>query len=402
MIQVLSSSWALLLGLLLLMIGNGLQGTLLGVRGNYEGFSTTALSLVMAAYFAGFLAASRIVPRLISRVGHVRVFAALGSFISAILILYPAMAHPVAWIVLRALIGFCFCGVYIISESWLNSAVDNENRGKAMSIYLIAQMLGIISAQGILAYGDPTGWLLFVIPSVLISISFAPILLSVTPTPSFGETKLMSLRKLIETSPLSAMGVFLLGGVFAAQFGMSAVFGTLAGLSVKQISLFVAVIYSGGLLLQYPIGWVSDRMDRRKLIAILAGAGFGAALIGAIGISSFPLVLLSGFLIGGISNPLYGLLIAHTNDFLDRSDMAAASGGLLFINGVGAILGPIVTGWLLDVIGPAGYFVIIGVLLALLTLYTLWRMQRRQLATEPEKVMLVPVTAAPIDPDATP
>ncbi|MEO8530367.1 MAG: MFS transporter [Deltaproteobacteria bacterium] len=402
MIQVISSSWALLLGLLLLMIGNGLQGPLLGIRGSLEGFSTFAISIVMSAYFAGFLAASRTVPQMIARVGHVRVFAALGSFISAVLILYPAFANPYVWTALRALIGFCFCGVYITAESWLNNAADNENRGKAMSLYLIAQMLGIVSAQGILAFGDPSGWLLFVIPSVLVSIAFAPILLSVSQAPSFAETKSMPLMRLIRVSPLSAMGVFLLGGVFAAQFGMSAVFGQLAGLSVKEISLFVAVIYSGGLLLQYPTGWLSDRMDRRKLIALLAAAGALSGVLGALGTASFPLILISGFLIGGISNPLYALLIAHANDFLDRSDMAAASGGLLFINGVGAIFGPVVTGWLLARTGPPGYFILIAVLMVLLAIYTVLRMQVRHLEPQVEKVPMTPVTAAPLDPIATP
>jgi MFS family permease len=402
MFQVLSSSWSLLLGILLLMIGNGLQGTLLGVRGSLEGFSTGEMSIVMSAYFAGFLVASRRVPAMIRRVGHIRVFAALGSFISAVLILYPAMADPWAWTVLRAIIGFCFCGVYITAESWLNNAASNENRGKALSLYLMAQMIGIVAAQGILAWGDPSGWLLFVIPSVLVSISFAPILLSVSPTPEFGETKSMPLGRLIKVSPLAAAGVFLLGGVFAAQFGMSAVFGALAGLSVKQISLFVAVIYMGGLILQYPIGLLSDRMDRRVLIGILSVAGTLAAVIGAVGSTSFPLILISGFLIGGISNPLYGLLLAHANDFLDRSDMAAASGGLLFINGVGAIFGPIVTGWLMETAGPGGYFVLIAVLMALLAAYTAWRMRRRRLKLAPEHVAMMPVTAAPIDPAATP
>ena len=176
MFQVLSRSWALLIGMMLLMVGNGLQGTLLGVRGGIEGFSTFEMSIVMSAYFAGFLGGSRLAPEMIRRVGHVRVFAALASFISAILILYPAFAHPVAWTLGRVAIGFCFSGVYVTAESWLNNSSDNANRGKALSVYMIVQMFGIVSAQALLAMGDASGYALFILSSVLVSISFAPIL----------------------------------------------------------------------------------------------------------------------------------------------------------------------------------------------------------------------------------
>lgn len=379
MLQVLSSAWALLLGVGLLMVGNGLQGTLLGVRGNMEGFSTLEMSFVMSAYFVGFLGGSRMAPEMIRRVGHVRVFAALASFISSVMILYPLFAHPMAWVLGRVVIGFCFSGVYVTAESWLNNAADNKNRGKALSLYMIVQMVGIVSAQGLMLIGDPSGFDNFVIASVLISISFAPILLSVSPTPSFETTRPMSLKKLLHTSPLGCVGMFLLGSVFAAQFGMSAVYGAKAGLSVAQISIFIASIYVGAMLLQYPLGWLSDRMDRRQLIMAVAAAGGVGALIGFFLGGEFGILLAASFLIGGTTNPLYSLLIAHTNDYLDHGDMAAASGGLIFINGVGAIAGPLITGWLMNdhVFGPAGYFVLIAFLLFALGLYAAWRMTRR-------------------------
>ena len=379
MIEVLRSSWSLLLGMMLLMVGNGLQGTLLGIRGAIEGFSPFQMSIVMAAYFLGFLGGSRLAPELIRRVGHIRVFAALGSFISAILILYPVMADPVAWIGLRIAIGFCFSAVYVTAESWLNNASTNENRGKALSLYLMVQMVGIISAQALLAFGDPSGFILFVIPSVLVSISFAPILLSVNPTPAFETTKPMTLRQLFTISPLGCVGIFLLGGVFAAQFGMSAVYGTEAGLSVKQISVFVSSVYIGALLFQYPIGWLSDRMDRRILIAGIAAVGGLAGLVGLFLASNFTVLLAVGFIVGGASNPLYSLLLAYTNDFLQREDMAAAAGGLLFINGVGAVTGPIITGWLMSVIGPSGFWLFITGLMMALAAYAVYRMTRRKL-----------------------
>ncbi len=284
--QVLRSSWALLLGLLLLMVGNGIQGTLLGIRGAIEHFSTFEMSLVMSAYFLGFLFGASATPRMIQRVGHVRVFAALGSFASAVLVLYPTLTEPWAWVLLRVLIGFSFSGIYVTAESWLNNAVDNANRGRALSLYMIVQMAGIIAAQGLLVLGDPSGFILFIVPSVLVSISFAPILLSVTPSPTFETTKRMTLAELWSVSPLGCVGVFLLGGVFSGLWGMASVYGTQAGLSVSQISAFIATIYVGGLLMQYPIGWVSDRMDRRRLIlglaVLLTAAALGAVVTGGL------------------------------------------------------------------------------------------------------------------------
>ncbi|MGC9417591.1 MAG: MFS transporter [Rhodovulum sp.] len=398
MFQVLASSWALLLGMLLLMVGNGIQGTLLGIRGGIEGFSTFEMSIVMSAYFAGFLGGSRLAPELIRRVGHIRVFAALASLISAVLILYPALTDPIAWTIGRVLIGFCFSAVYVTAESWLNHAATNETRGKALSLYMIVQMAGIVSAQGLLLIADPAGFILFIIPSVLVSISFAPILLSVSPTPAFETTKPMSLIALVRTSPTGAVGIFLLGGVFSALFGMSSVYGTNAGLSVPEISGFIATVYLGGLLLQYPIGWLSDRMDRRTLIlaaAATGGAAAGAAM--ALG-DEFAALLVAAFLIGGMSNPLYALLIAYTNDYLDPDDMAAASGGLLFINGVGAILGPLLTGWIMGLIGPQGFFLFIAIVMLSLAVFTGYRMTQRAGVPVEDTASYAPVlpTSSPV------
>lgn len=396
MLKVLASIWALLLGMMLLMVGNGLQGTLLGVRGGIENFSTFEMSIVMSAYFVGFLGGSRLAPGMIRRVGHVRVFAALASFISAVLVLYASWANPWVWALLRVVIGFCFSGVYVTAESWLNNAATNENRGKALSLYMIVQMIGIVAAQALLLVADPAGFILFVIPSVLVSISFAPILLSISPTPAFESTKPMSLRALFAVSPLGCVGMLLLGGVFSAQFGMSAVYGGSAGLTLGQISMFVSAFYIGATLVQYPLGWLSDRMDRRVLIMIVALVGGVGALIGFGLGEDFNFLLVSAFLIGGMSNPLYSLLIAYTNDFVEGDDMAAVSGGLVFINGMGAIVGPVVTGWAMALIGPPGYFVLMGVLLFLLAFYAAYRMTQRVAPASDGRYSPVTMSSSPV------
>ncbi|MDP4891437.1 MFS transporter [Cypionkella sp.] len=387
MLIVLRNAWALLLGIMLLMLGNGMQGTLLGIRGNLEHFTTLQMSFVMSAYFLGFLFGSRMAPDMIRRVGHVRVFAALGSMISAVLIMYAVAPNWIAWVVMRVLIGFSFSGVYITAESWLNSASTNETRGQALSLYLIMQMVGIIMAQILLNVGDPSGFILFVIPSILVSLAFTPILLTVSQAPAFELTKPLSFRRLYEASPLGCVGMFLLGGVFSAQFGMASVWGTQAGLSVKEISIFVAFIYVGGLVLQYPIGWFSDRMDRRGLVLGLSAMGAAVLMLPIVwsafaGQVPFVVLVMVGALGGGISNPLYSLLVAYVNDYLDNSDMAAASAGLIFINGLGAITGPVITGWIMAQVGPNGFFLFMAVLFAVLSGYTAWRMTQRRMTPE--------------------
>ncbi|AXI47016.1 MFS transporter [Sulfitobacter sp. SK012] len=384
MLKVLGSAWALLLGICLLMVGNGMQGTMLGIRGGLEGFDTFEMSIVMSAYFVGFLGGSRMAPGMIRRVGHVRVFAALASLISAVMILYPTFPNVIAWSLGRVLIGFCFSAVYVTGESWLNNAATNENRGQALSLYMIVQTLGIVLAQALLLTADPSGFILFIIPSVLVSIAVTPILLSISPTPAFETTKPMTLRQIVAFSPLGCVGMFLLGGVFSAQFGMASVYGAVAGLSVAQISTFVATFFIGAVFLQFPIGWISDRMDRRFLIMITSLIGAAGSVLGMFMGHIFPLLLTSAFIVGGMANPLYSLLIAHTNDFLEHEDMAAASGGLIFINGLGAIAGPIITGWLMSTtLGPGGFYLFTGVLFVSLAGYAGFRSTRgRTIAVE--------------------
>lgn len=377
MLSVLSSSWPLLFGILLLLVGNGLQGTLLGVRGGIEGFDASTMAWVMSAYYVGFLLGSWRATTLIARVGHVRVFAALASLISAAFLIYAVAPNPWVWIAMRVLVGFAFSGVYVVAESWLNDAATNETRGKALSLYMVVQMIGIISAQFLLNLANPADYTLFVVMSVLVSLGVTPILLTAGNAPAYRLTKPMSLGELFRISPLGCVGTFLLGGVFAAIFGMASVYGTVTGLSVAEISAFVAAIYTGGLAFQVPVGWLSDRMDRRKLILALNAAGAVITLGGAAFAGNYAVVLALGFVIGGVANPLYSLIIAYTNDFLDPSDMAAASGGLLFINGTGAMLGPLVIGVLLTRFGGWGFFGFVGGLFALMGAYAAWRMTRR-------------------------
>lgn len=383
MFNVLSGVWALLLGIVLIMLGNGLHFTLIGLRGGIEGFNATELAIVTSGYFLGFLSGARFTPLLIQRVGHVRVFAALGSFMSAGLIAFPLLAEPWAWTILRVLVGFCMSGIYVTAESWLNNASTNETRGKVLSAYMIAQTLGIIGAQGLLTLGDAATSALFIGASILVSVSFGPILLSVTPVPAVEVARPMSVRKLFTSSPLSTVGIFLLGAAFATQSGMGAVFASQIGMTASQVALFVAMLFAGALLLQYPIGWLSDQMDRRWLI-------FGAAALGAVACAagfsigdSLWALMATAFFAGGVTTPLYALFLAYANDSLDIDDMPAASGGLVFSFGLGAILGPLVAGWAMQSFGPFGFWIVLGLTFVAIALYALYRMTQR--ASDPQQ-----------------
>ena len=257
-------------------------------------------------------------------------------------------------------------------------------------------MLGIIGAQILMNTADPAGYLLFIIPSVLVSFAFLPILLSAQPAPQFSTIQRMSFATLFRVSPLGCVGIFLMGGVFSAIFGMASVWGSARGLSVTEISAFVAAIYIGGLVLQYPVGWLSDHGDRRVIVLALAVLGTLACLATLMLQPDIWGLLLTAAIIGGVANPVYSLLLAYTNDFLDAKDMAAASAGLLFINGVGAITGPLITGWLMETLGPDGFWAYIGALLLVLALYTGWRRTRRPTPVQDQSFAVIAPSATPL------
>jgi MFS family permease len=374
MLTVLRGSWALMLGIMMLQIGNGLQGTLLGVRGSLEGIDPSWMGLVMSAYFIGFLGGSQATPILLKRVGHVRVFAALGSLVSAAFILYAVYVNPYFWWVLRFIVGFCMSGLYVVAESWINDSTTTKTRGQALSLYVLMQMVGIVAGQLLLNVSDPAGYNLFVLISVLVSLAFAPILLSTTPAPVFQTSEPMTLRQLMKVSPLGCVGIFLLGGIFSALFGMASIYAAERGFSILEISWFTMAIYVGGMVFQFPIGWISDRMDRRVLILIVTAMATISSAMGIFVGDSIWALLVVALFVGGAANPLYALLLAYVNDHLEYEQMSSASGGLIFINGVGAMGGPILVGYMINQIGPNGFFVFITVLSLMICLYSLYRM----------------------------
>ena len=394
MFQVLKQTWALMLGVLLLMLGNGLQGTLLGVRGSLENIDSATMGYIMAGYFLGFLGGSKVTPILLQRVGHVRVFAALGSLVSAAFILYAAVVDPIAWWLLRVLVGFCFSGIYVVAESWLNHSASNQSRGKALSLYMMVQMAGMVLGQLLLNIADPGGYNLFVLITVLVSISFAPILLSSSSAaPLQQSARSMPLKELIETSPLACFGILLLGGVYAVLYAMSPVYATERGLSVAQTSYFITGIFLGAMVFQYPIGWLSDKFDRRYLIIGVTALGALVAMMGMYLSDSYTVLLIVAVLLGGLSNPLYSLLVAYANDYLEQDQMASAAGGLLFISGCGAMTGPIIVGSAMTHLGLEWFFITLVILMSAICLYGIYRMSQRSYEVLDEASPYLPISS---------
>ncbi len=377
MLGIIRSFWPLFLGMLLLMLGNGMQGTIVGVRGAIVGFSPFAMSIILSGYFIGCLIGARITPTLIRRVGHVRVFAAYASLCSAAFLMFAIFPYQPLWFVLRMIIGMCIIGTFIVAEGWLNNAAPNETRGQTLSIYLVAQLLGYMISQGMLRFAVPDGYGLFILGATFMSLALVMLVLSPAPPPKFKETKPMKISRLWQVTPFAAGGVFLMGGMFAGVYGLPAVYGVEKGLSFDHIGIFIGALYAGGLIVQYPMGWLSDRMNRRLLIVITVFIGAIACGFGAFIGNDIVLLSSVAFIFGAAVNPLYMLYNAYTNDFLENEEMAGACGALGFMNGCGAIAGSVILGWLITTFGADAYFMYMTLLLTASGLYGLYSMTQK-------------------------
>ncbi len=377
MFSIIKSVWPLLLGIFLLMIGHGIQGPLLAIRGNIEGFGPEIMSWVMSGYFIGMLAGSKLNVLLIERVGHVRVFAALASLISASLILFAISPNPIFWFFLRVIIGLCFSGVFIVSESWLNHGAPNQYRAQTISIYLIIQLFGMLAAQIILNGAEPSGYILFALVSVIVSFSFAPILLSVAPAPIYQTAKRLKIRELYKTSPFGCISMIFFGGISSLLFTMAPVYCTEQGYSTYQISILMGSALISSIIFQIPISWISDRFDRRILIIICSVFGAVGMACNFFLVDTFLVKLILLSFVCSITMPLYSTIIAYTNDYLEIEDMPAASGGLIFLAGMGSCLMPILCGYLIKSFGPSMFFLLIMLLFLLICIYGLYRMSMR-------------------------
>jgi len=402
MLKVISNCWALFLGMGLIMLGNGLQGSLLGVRASMEGFDVSTTGLVMSGYFIGLLFGPTIIPGIVARVGHVRSFGALVSLASASVLVHVVFIDPWIWWAMRFITGFAYAGTYIVAESWLNDAAENETRGQLLSVYMLVSLAGLAGGQFLLNVADPSGFKLFIMISVLVSFAAVPILTSVSAAPNFEITESVSVRQLYRISPLGIAGILISGVAMGAIFGMGAVYATEVGLSVREISFFMGAVVLGGVILQYPIGRLSDVIGRRRVIVGTCVAGAAASFAAAAFTGSgFVLYVMIG-LVGGLSTPLYSLCIAHTNDYLNPRQMVAASGTLVMATAIGSSMGSPLTAYAMEYLGPPAFFQTIGVSLALIAVFALWRSTQREAMATEELGDFVVMAPSPISAAANP
>ncbi|MDH3762032.1 MAG: MFS transporter [Gammaproteobacteria bacterium] len=373
----LASSWAILLGFGILMLGDGLQGTLLSVRADLEGFSATLTGLVMSTFYLGFLLGSIMTPRITIKVGHIRVFAAYAALSSAAILVHSLVVAVPVWIAMRLISGFCFAGLYIVAESWLNDRASNESRGKLLSLYMVVTYIGVGVGQLLLNLADPLDFELFILVSILISVAVVPLLLSAGSPPTFHDSVRISLLQLFRLTPLGIVSMFAVGMVTATFFALGPVYAQRIGLNIRDTSYFMTAAVVGTVLLQGPIGALSDRFDRRVVLTLTTILTSASALvcIPAEQVSTQALFLAIA-LFGGLAFPLYSVCIAYTNDHLNPNQMIAASGALVLVGGLGAVVGPLLFAAMMDSFGNHALFWSIAAVHGMTGLFALYRMTR--------------------------
>ena len=407
MFKVVANSWALFFGLGLIMLGSGLQGSLLGLRASIEGFGLATTGLVMSGYYIGLLIGATIVPKFVGRVGHIRSFGAMASLASTSILVHLVFVDPLTWWLMRFVTGFAYAGLFIVSESWLNDVSENETRGQMMSFYMLISLIGMAGGQFLLNIAAPSSYELFVLISVLVSIAVIPILLSVSRAPDFNKSVSVGILQLYKVSPLGVMGMLITGIVTGTIFGMGAVYTDNVGLSVRETSFFMSAVVLGGAVMQYPIGRLSDLLNRRKVIIVCCVCGAVMAFIAPNiidpGFDQTWKIFLATALVGGFSMPLYALSVAHTNDYLTPGQMVAASSTLVLTVSIGSAFGTPVSALAMDALGQKWFFYTIAIAMGTLCLFALYRTTRRVSAVGEEAsefVVMAPTPmAANLNPD---
>lgn len=389
--RTLVSAGPLLGSILLLTAGTGLLTSLLGLRAGIEGIDGTVVGLVLSGFYVGYLVGSAVVPSLISRVGHVRVYSGLASMAAAAVLMHVVSVEPVTWWVLRVMSGVCVSGLFVVAEAWLNGDATNTTRGQLIGAYMVAVTGGAGVGQILLLVGDPGGFAAFVLASALVSVAVVPVALVNVRVPEVAEQRSLSVRDVWQVAPLAVVGTAGSGFVSAAVVSVGTVYGAAVGLSVGRIAVLVAAFLVAGLLLQYPLGAVSDRTDRR---VVLGGACLvaGAASLGAwaVGADRFPGLVATGAVAGGVAFPLYSLSVAHLNDYLPSGTVVAAGARVVQINGVGAIAGPSVTAAVVGQVSPQAFFAVLAAVYGATGLYAFYRVTARDPVPEGERASFVP------------
>lgn len=378
---------ALLISVAFLLAGNGLQGTLVPVRGNIELFGPFEIGLLGTGYFVGFTLGCVFGPHLLVRGGHIRTFMAMASLASVMALVHVIVPDPHVWIGLRATTGFCFAVLYIVIESWLNEKSSNENRGAVFSIYTVINLTVITAGQMMIALDDPAEFALFAVASILVSLAGLPLAFAKTESPREVPVVKIRLLKLYRVSPVGVAGCLAIGFANGAFWTLGPIFAQDRGLDAAGVGAFMSAVVIGGAIIQWPLGALSDRLDRRHVIlgSCVAAISVGIAVT-VLPLSDSLTVYLFGAAFGVAALPIYALVVAHTNDHASPSEMVEVSSGLLLLYGVGAAIGPILSQLLSQLVVGANLFTYTAIIHASLLIFVLWRLSKRGVVDQQDRV----------------
>ena len=400
MFKIFKNSWALFSGYAILITAHGFQGNLLQVRSVIEDFSFITTGIIMSGYYLGYFVGANMIPNLVSKVGHIRVFAAFASMASLSILIHAVFVDPIIWTLARFLTGFSLIGVYIVTESWLNDRATNRNRGGVLSIYMFITFTGLAVGTLLLNFNKPQEYEPFILTSLLFSIALVPILLTKRPAPKFKKIGFMKIKQLYKISPLGTFSMLCTGLIHSAIFGYGAVYATSLNFSIFEISLFLFLITIAGALFQFPIGYFSDKSDRRVIIitctflagifsifSILASGTYleNMYLASSVGMDKIIFLILIT-IYAGFALPMFTLNLAYVNDFIDKERFVAAGAGLQIIFGIGAMFGPFLASIFMNKYGANGFFIFLAIFHILIGLFGLYRITKREYEDNPDSM----------------
>ena len=404
--KVLKNSWALFLGMGFLMMAYGFQGSLLGVRAVQEEFSLTSTGFMMSGYFVGYFIGAATIPNIISRVGHIRVFAAFASMASLVVLVHAIIINPFIWFLLRVLTGISMVCIYTVAESWLNDRSSNKNRGSVLSIYMVILYGAMGIGMFLLNFSSPQNFQPFILISVITSAALMPILLTKKKPPTFKKIKAMTLNDLYAASPFGMVSSLFYGTIQSALFTLLAVYAASMNFSIFEISVVTFLLAVSGAISQFPVGKLSDMYDRRLVIVI---STFGAAIFALFSIYvSKQMYLPEGLatsktwfyifliLFSFCSLPMFSLILAHTNDYIPKEKFVAAGAGLQFVFGLGAMSGPFLCSIFMNIVGSNGFFIFLFFFHTVIGLFGIYRMRIRKTIENPDsQFVAMPQTITP-------
>jgi len=398
MFKILKNSWALFTGYFVLMVAHGFQGNLLGVRSVIEDFNFIATGAMMSGYFVGYFTGANTIPKLVGKVGHIRVFAAFASLASLSILVHAVFVSPLVWTAGRFLTGFSIVGIFIVMESWLNDRANNRTRGQLLSIYMFITLVGLSLGTLLLNFSSPEKYEPFILISLLLSLALIPILLTKRKAPKFKKLGYINIKGLYKASPLGTVSMFCTGIIHSALFSLGAVYAASLNFTIFEISLFLFLIAIFGGIFQWPIGYYSDKSDRRIIIIFctflatlfcsLSILSSGTSLENMYLATSVSLNKIMFFiyvaLYAGVAIPLFTLNLAYVNDYIPKEKFVAAGGGMQIIFGLGAMTGPLLCSLLMNKFGTNGFFIHLAIFHLIIGIFGLYRITKRSYEDNPE------------------